>query len=75
MDQKTNFRSFIYSHNSTKSAKLANIGPVDIEIIGVKSIKITKINKKRDRAVLLLICQVVFLKEGRISLYCNIFLQ
>jgi len=75
MDQKTNFRSFIYSHNSTKSAKLANIDPVDIEIIGVKSIKITKINKKRDRAVLLLICRVVFLKEGRISLYCDIFLQ
>jgi len=32
-DQKTNFRSFIYSHSSTNPAHLVKIGPVDLEII------------------------------------------
>jgi len=32
---KTNFRSFIYSHSSTKPANWLKIGPVDVQIIGL----------------------------------------
>jgi len=34
MDQKTSFRLITDSHSSTKSANMANIGPVDAEITG-----------------------------------------
>jgi len=51
---KTNFKSLIYSHNSTKPVNLANIGPVDVEIIGL-----TKIVRKRNSSITL---------EGKYSL-------
>jgi len=35
LEKKTNFRSFIYSHNSTNSANLVTIGPADVGIIGL----------------------------------------
>jgi len=37
-DRKTNFRSFICSHGSTKPGNLAKIGPADVETIGPEGI-------------------------------------
>jgi len=41
-DRKTNFTLIIYSHGSTNPEKLAKIGPVDFEIIGLTEIVKTK---------------------------------
>jgi len=50
-DRKTNFRSFICSHVSTKPGNLAKIGPADVETIGPKGIgKKLKKNKKQQHA-------------------------
>jgi len=38
-DRKTNFRLIIYSHSSAKPEKLAKIGPVDVEINGLRETK------------------------------------
>jgi len=37
-DQKTNYRSFIYSQSSINPVNLAKIGLVDVEIIGLTEI-------------------------------------
>jgi len=42
-DRKTDFGSFFYSRNSTKSANLANTDPADVEIIGLAEIVKSKL--------------------------------
>jgi len=46
---KTNFRSFIYSHRSTKPANMLKIDPVDIEIIGPTEIVKKKYETRAER--------------------------
>jgi len=46
--EKNNFRSFIYGQSSTNPANFMEIGPVDVEIIGLK--EVTKILKNKTSA-------------------------
>jgi len=46
--RKNNFKSFIYGQSSTNPANFVNIGPVDVEIIGLTEVTkiFLKINSK-----------------------------
>jgi len=49
IDKKNNVRSFIYGQRSTSRAYFVKIGPVDVEIIGVKEITNNVYFKKQQR--------------------------
>ena len=50
LEGRNNFRSFIYSHSSTKPENSVKIGSVDVETIGLAEIVRTKKNKQETQA-------------------------
>ena len=49
LEGRNNFRSFIYSHSSTKPENSVKIGAVDVETIGLAEIVRTKKTNKKHR--------------------------